>query len=357
MNKAEIIKGINTVIEGLEEIKKAFGEAEGVEAPKKSKSVARREEVQTADEAPVITGKFDEEELKSMKYNEFKKLAASLGVKCTGTRDEIMERILALDVTVEADAEEEVADEAPAKGKKADKSDKPAKGKKLGKKEADEPARDEFDEQAEEIAKETDVADIISALADVDIKATKKNAVEKLAQALREGLIEMDDEDEDEVTDDVEDESEDVEDEEDDDEEEEISAESYFSEYDPEGYNDPSNMTKKRAKAIKAKMEEIIEGIEDETITSADIESYLEDNATDDELELLGEDYEDDDLIKMYMEMVKRTIDNDGEEHEPSDPYEVGDKDVCCSHTLKYVKKTKNMYVASVVMNTKLSNL
>ena len=43
----------------------------------------------------------------------------------------------------------------------------------------------------------------------------------------------------------------------------------------------------------------------------------------------------------MYMELVKRSIDNDGEEHEPSDPYELGEHDMCCGHELKYVKKTK----------------
>ena len=207
-NNAEIIKGIDMTIAGLETIKSALAggaeETATAEAPK-SKSVARREKaqaeepmnppVETEGSAEAVTGKFDVEQLKAMKYNDFKKLAAQLGVKCTGTRDEIMERILALDVTVTSDgaevSEPVEEDKAPAK------SDKPAKSKKLGKAKADEPARDEFDEQAEEIAKDTAVEDIIEALADVDIKATEKNAVKKLAEALRQGLIELDDEDED----------------------------------------------------------------------------------------------------------------------------------------------------------------
>ena len=48
-----------------------------------------------------------------------------------------------------------------------------------------------------------------------------------------------------------------------------------------------------------------------------------------------------DDFIKLYMELHKRFIDNDGEAHEPSDPYEVGEEDFCCGHPLKYMKKTK----------------
>ena len=348
MNKVELIKGIEATITGLEAIKIALSEDTAVETPAKSKSVARREKAQK--EEPVmnppveetegsaeITGKFSVEQLNSMKYNEFKKLASSLGVKCTGTRDEIMERILALNVVVTpegAEVEEAVEEE---KEEKPAKSGKPSRSKKLGKKEADEPAKDEFDEQAEEIAKDTPVEDIIGALADVDIKATKKNAVVKLAQALREGLIELDDDEDEEVDAEVEESESPTES----DDDEDIEAESYFPQFDPKGYNDPDKMSEERAEAILEKMDEILTDISEDTLTIEDITSYIEDNATQDEIDLLGEEYEDDDLIKMYMELIKRTIDNDGEEHEPSDPYEVGDKDLCCGHELKYVKKTK----------------
>lgn len=346
MNNAEIIKGIDLAIEGLTTIKNALVGATpnttaDVEAPK-SKSVAKREKVQKeAMNPPVeevdgsaeatVVGKFSIEQLKSMKYNDFKKLASSLGVKCTGTRDEIMERILALDVTVTADSCEvsEPVEEEPVKESKSGKS---SRSKKVSKKEADEPARDEFDEQAEEIAKETPVEDIIGALADVDVKATKKNAVAKLAEALRQGLIELDAEDEEEE---VEEPTEDEED------GEEISADSYFSQFDPKGYNNPEDMTEERAEAIEAKMDEILTAYSDGELTDEDIESYIEDNATEAEIDLLGDEYDEEDLLKLYMELIKRTIDNDGEEHEQGEPYEVADKDVCCGRELKYVKKTK----------------
>lgn len=341
MNNAEIIKGIDLTIEGLTTIKNALMVTDEAEAPK-SKSVAKREKAQAEPmnppaeetEGSAVIGKLDVKQLKAMKYNDFKKLAAQLGVKCTGTRDEIMERILALDVTVTedgADVSEPTEDEAPTK------SDKPTGGKKLGKKKADEPARDEFDEQAEEIAKETDVEDIIKTLADVDVKATEKNAVEKLAYALREGLIELDsDEDED-----SEDGGEDTTTETADDDDMEITAESYFEELDPEGYNDPDGMTEERAEAIEAKMDEILTAYSEGTLVDDDIASYVEDNATEAEIDLLGDDYDEEDILKLYMELIKRTIDNDGEEHEQGEPYEVADKDVCCGHELKYVKKTK----------------
>ena len=348
MNKVEIIKGIDATIAGLETIKNALM-TEGAEAPK-SKSVEKREQAQkevinppveeTEGSAEVVTGKFDVEQLKSMKYNDFKKLAASLGVKCTGTRDEIMERILALDSTVTEDGAE--VSEPVEEDKAPTKSDKLSGGKKLSKKkddEVEEPATDEFDKQAEEIAKETAVEEIIEALAEVNVKANKKNAVQKLAEALRGGLIELDaDEDEDEESEDA-----DVEETEAG-EEDEISATSYFAELDPKGYNNPEGMSEERAEAIEAKMDEILTAYSDGDLTDEDIASYVEDNATEAEIDLLGDDYDEEDILKLYMELIKRTIDNDGEEHEQGVPYEVADKDVCCGHELKYVKKTK-MYV------------
>ena len=210
-NNVEIIKGINMTIAGLEAIKTALENGE-VEAPVTEKTPAKKtvakgkvqkEEPMNAPEenegAVEVAGKFDEEQLRNMKYNDFKKFAASLGVDCKGTRDEIMARVLALDVEAEIESDDTPAKEEKTPAKNTTKSDKLSGGKKFSNKQTDEPARDKFDEQAEEIVKDTPVEDIISALADVDVKATKKNAVTKLAEALRKGLIELDgDDDEDE---------------------------------------------------------------------------------------------------------------------------------------------------------------
>ena len=328
MNNAEIIKGIETTIMGLETIKNALM-SEGAEEPKKLADNIipfKKEEV----DYPVAC-KFDIEQLNSMKYNEFKKFAASLGVKCTGTREEIMERIMALDVTVTEDdaVVSEPVEEKPVKKNKIGKKSEPV--------EEDEPETDEFDEQAEAIAEETDIEDIIEALADVNIKATKKNAVKKLAEALRKGLIELDDEEEESE---VESDEEEVEETADNDGAE-ITAVSYFPEYDPNGYNNPENMSEERAEAIEAKMDEILTSYSEDSLTDEDIASYVEDNATEEEIELLGDEYTEEEILKLYMELIKRTIDNDGDEHEQGEPYEVADKDVCCGHELKYVKKTK----------------
>lgn len=310
MNNVEVIKGLESVIEGFIRIKDALEEQGNTPIINE----------------PIESGEVSEEDLKSMNFNEFKKYASSLGVKCTGTREQILERIL------------------EATGK-SDKSVEDTDGEDSVENEVESNTHDKFDEQAEEIAKDTSIEDILEALEDVGVKANKKNYVEKLAFALREGLVSLEDEDDDEEEEDsdVEEsniEEEDVEDEATEDEEE-ISSDSYFSEYDPDGINDPENMSAKREKAVLKKMESILNDIEADDITIKDIESYVSDNTTDDEKELLSDDYSDMDLVAFYMELVKRTIDDDGEEIEPCEPYEIGEENLCCGHILKYVKKTK----------------
>ena len=342
MNNAEIIRGINMTIEGLTLIKSALSAESS--APVAEDIIPAPAEAPVA-ETSVAPVSIDVETLKKMKYNEFKKYASSLGVKCTGTRDEIMERILALDSAPAEEEDVKSLAEAPAE----EASDKPARSKKVAKKTPAEPARDEFDEQAEAIAEDTDVEDIIEALADVDIKATKKNAVSKLAEALRRGLIELDDDDEEEVEDE-ETEEEEYEDEETEESDEEVeddeegvdySADSYFPEFDPEGINNPEEMSDERREAVESMMDSIIEDFSNDALTQDDIDDFLENFADHDEIDLLGDEPTFDGTMQLYMEMRKRFIDNDGEAHEPSDPYEVGDRDMCCGHELKYIKKTK----------------
>jgi len=368
---AEIIKGIEATIAGLESIKSALeaencGESKVAEpvmnapvgdAPKKSratrKAVAKKsnpvEKEQTQETATDET--FTRAELEGMKYNEFKKLAARLGVDCKGTRDDIMNRVVALGVVT--DAERDSADENETEEEEAPKTvvKKPAKSadnagsKKLGAKKAVEDTTDEYDKAAEEVMAETDVEDVIAALADVDVKATKKNVKTQLAKALREGLIELGDDDEDEEDEDVEEETAEeedaVEETSDDDEDEEIAADGYFEQFDPDGLNDPSAMADERKETVVEKMDEILTAVSEGELTEEDITEFLTTTCTQDELDLLGDEYTENDLLKMYMEIQKRFVDDDGDYHEPADPYVIGDDNMCCGHKLKYDKKTK----------------
>lgn len=347
MNTAKVIEGINATIEGLNLIKNALA--------------SDNEEVASTP-TTTVTGKFSREQLEKMKFNDFKKLAASLGVKCTGTREEIIERILALDVEVDVD-------ESPVKEEVSVVKEEPVE---------EAVAEEEFEDSdvdyiamAKQIVEESGVENCIEALKECNVKATKKNVVEKLAEAIEQGLVEIEDdageeyesdstaeedfseeEDEEEVDEDSDDEEDSEEDEDEDDsseedDEEEVDASSYFAKYDPNGINDPENMTDERKEAIEKMMEEILDSVDDDDFIP-NVEKYLEENATDAEIDLLGEDYDETEEAKLYMEMKKRTIDDDGEEHEPAeaeseegDPYEINGHDMCCGHELKYIKKTK----------------
>ena len=62
---------------------------------------------------------------------------------------------------------------------------------------------------------------------------------------------------------------------------------------------------------------------------------------TDDDVELLGEDYSEEELVAFYIEMKKRFVDDDGSVCEPGEPYEIGNTNFCCGHELSYDKKKK----------------
>lgn len=363
MKNERIIEGLNTVIEGLTVLRDELAGEEVVREAPKSRSVSRREKAQTEEpmnkpeetEAPAtVTGKFSKEQLDSMKYNELKKLGASLGVPCTGKRDEITARILALDVEVTAEPTEEGDEGAVEDENKVVPIDKAKKGGLKKSKKTEEVIPQEFVDKAKEIAEETDVEEIAEVLADVGIKAKgkKSDIVMLLAKALADGLIDIDDEDEEESEEEVEEteaeESEVAEDESED--EAEFSADSYFEEYDPDGVNNPENMTEERAEAVHAMMEETIEAIENEQITEEDISTFCENTCTQDELDQLGDDYEFEDLVALYLETKKRLIDDEGNTNEPGEPYEISEENYCCGHALKYDKKGK-VFICEVCGN------
>lgn len=380
MNKKELINGLNKVVEGLQlvistlevtESEKPQFEADAPiketpqkEEPKNNITVVPVHEEEVARETSDIPS---EEELRKMKYNDFKKYASSLGVNCKGTRDEILKRIDGLrksdeDKLVEKLMEEETPKaEEPKKERKTSRpkkeevveeeveqeeavkeEPKPRKGK-FAKKVKE---KDQFDLDAEEVLADTPVEDVIEVLADVEIKATEKNVAEKLAYALREGLISLEDEEEDEEDIVEEDEIEDSEEVEESDEEQSLvdilSNDSYFEEYDEDGLNNPSEMSEERFKEVGMMISDVKEKLESEELTIEDIKDYLNAFASEDELENL--DDSDLETLKFYIELRKRFIDNDGVVREPSDPYEVGEESLCCGHILKHIPKT-NKYI------------
>lgn len=362
----QLVKSLTKIEEGIAEVKTlapmlfdgavAGGGDESTEenSPKKGtksapKKTSKKEEIMnepedSSDEIP------SREDLDSMKYNDLKKYGASLGIKCTGTRDEITEKILSALEGGAGDSEEDEKVVPIDKNKKASSktSSKTSDRGKASKKSEPEPEdEDEEEDQLEEylqIAREYleeyDLEDIVEILGDCGVKLTARQkkqqdvVMRKLAEAIAEGLIEVED-DEEEEGEGAEESTEET---------GEFTADSYFPDYDPEGFNDPDNMTKKRKKACEKKVSEILEAYESEDLTTDDIEEELQDIISDEESDLLGDDYEEEELLALYIEKKKHFIDDEGEESEPGEPYEVGGSNFCCGHELKYSKKT-NRYI------------
>ena len=377
MKNERLIEGLNMIIEGATILRneiisgaEASTESNGAE----SKSVTRRKAVQK--EEPVmnapeeteagaeVEGTLSREQLMSMKFNDLKKLGASLGVSCSGKRDEIIDRILNVPVKASVEPEEPEDEGTAEKGKVVPIS----KSKKGGlKKKKEEPEEEETEEEeeagpseesiklAEELTEDMSAKEIIDYLAECGIKAKgkKSDVILVLAKGIEDGTVELEDDDEEEAGEEVEEPVEDGEDSEevsaDDDEEEgeEFNEESYFPEYDEAGYNNPDTMTEKRAEAVRDMMADIIEKVENDELKEEDMQTFLENVCTDEELEALGEDYEFEELVALYCEIRKRFVDDDGEEHEPGDPYELNEKNFCCGHELKYEKKSKTFICES----------
>lgn len=359
MKNERIIEGLNAIIEGATILRDELAGGAEKRNAVESKSATRRQAVQKEQPAmnepeeteATVEGKFSREQLMSMKFNELKKLGASVGVSCKGTRDEIVERMLQVTVTatVENEAEPEET-EAPAKddGKVVPINKKKGGLKKSAK--TEEPEEEEVDEQyiqmATEATEDMSAKEIIEYLAEFDIEAKgkKSDVVKVLAKAIADGIVQLEDDDEEDESEeeaDVEETTAEAEETAEDEDGEEFNEESYSPEYDPEGVNNPEGMSEERAEAVKSMMADIIEGVENDTITEEDIQTFLETYASEEELEALGDDYQFEDLVAMYCEVKKRFIDDDGEEHEAGDPYEIDEENYCCGRKLKYEKKSK----------------
>ena len=375
MKNERLIEGLNMIIEGATILRNELSGAEVSESKgAESKSVARRAAVQK--EEPVmnapeekeagaeVEGTLSREQLMSMKFNDLKKLGASLGVSCSGKRDEIIDRILNVSVKASVEPEESEDEGTAEKGKVVPISKSKKGGLKKKKEEPEEEETAEAEEEeagpseesiklAEELTEDMSAKEIIDYLAECGIKAKgkKSDVILVLAKGIEDGTVELEDDEEDtedeEETEESVDEGEEEVSSDDEEEGEEFNEESYFPEYDEAGYNNPDSMKEERAEAVKAIMADIIEKVENDELKEEDMQTFLENVCTDEELEALGEDYEFEELVALYCEIRKRFVDDDGEEHEPGDPYELNEKNFCCGHELKYEKKSKTFICES----------
>lgn len=311
--KAEVLKGLMMMREGLDMI---INSAEdGVnEAPETAKPVptkAEKKVTETEVEAPKnVKGHLSKEQLDSMTYNDLKKLAKEIGVSASGARPELTARILGEELEVE----EEVI---------VDVSDAPE----------EEPTGDETADKVRALVADMSIEEIADVLAEVGISAKGKREalIEKLINAVDDGLIELDDSDED--TDDEAEEAETEEAEAVEDEVEETEATDEDEDYDPTNDPENPNMTKERKAAIEAFDASTRQSIKEGEITVKDMRTFLAEfhDMTVEDLE----DYSDEEITDFYIDAAVRFIDDDGEIVE-EEAYMLNGEPACCGHTLTY---------------------
>ena len=322
---AKIIEGLKAVREGIDLILEGYDlmTPAPTEEPKETtKAVETVEETpaNVAEEASSnIKGNITREQLDKMTYNNIKKLAKELKVSAVGNREDITARILGETVEVEPEA---VVEEAPAKTEKTEPEVV----------EVDEKDNDPLYAKVVESVADMTNEEIADVLADIGVSAKGKREalIEKVVQAVRDGMLDFDDEEE----------AEEVEEtpvgkqtaeapavvETDDDEEEDLT-------------NDIDNpkMTKARKKAILAQDESIRKQFANGDVTRDNLVEFLQSFY---DTEETMDDMSDDDLLDTYIDAVCRLVDDEGDLVEEG-AYMLNDEPACCGRVLSYSGDTE----------------
>lgn len=267
--------------------------------------------VEPEEEVTVEEPETEEVDLGSMKLKELREYAEELGLNSKGKRAEVEDRIREFLDNQEDSEEDEDLGEEPE-----EESEEP---------EIEENEDSEEDEDSEEAEDEVEdgtyakVMQYVNEASDDELRETleelglsskgKREAlVEKIYQAVKDGLFEFEDEEP----------SEDVEPEEETDEE----------------TSEDLGMTEERAKAIEAMEEQVQEEFEEDKITRKEMVAYLKQVGI-----AVTKKVEDEAVVEMYTEKLALLIDDEGEFHdEGGDPYNINEVPYCCGAPLEEIE-------------------
>lgn len=319
---AKIIEGLKAVRGGIDLILEGYADEQSVETVStptqnevESKSVQRRKAIQAEEtvaeaptanevkEVPAVT----REQLDGMTYNNIKKLAKDMGISAVGNREEITNRILGCTPDETATAENKSPEEVPVDEKNND------------------PIYAKVVDAVADMTNE-EIADV---LVDIGLSAKGKREalIEKVVQAVRDGLLDFDDEDEEEETEVA---------------EAPVAKEAPVEDSDEEeedNTNDIDNpaMTEARKKAILAQDDEIRKQFSKGEVTRADLVEFLQSfYDTEDDMS----DMPDEDLLDTYIDAVCRLVDDEGDLIEEG-AYSLNGEPACCGRVLNYSEDTK----------------
>lgn len=274
--------------------------------------------VEPEEEVTVEEPETEDVDLGSMKLKELREYAEELGLNSKGKRAEVEDRIREFLENEDTEEDEDLGEEP-----EEEESEEP---------ETEENEEDEDSEEAEddEVEDETyaKVMQYVNEASDDELRETleelglsskgKREAlVEKIYQAVKDGLFEFEEEDE-EPSEEPEEEVE-VEDTEDDSEEDD---------------SEDLGMTEERAKAIEAMEEQVQEEFEEGKITRKEMVAYLKQVGI-----AVTKKVEDEAVVEMYTEKLALLIDDEGEFHdEGGDPYNINEVPYCCGAPLEEIE-------------------
>ena len=312
----QIVK--EAVIEALQETK-----VESTEEPKNwttndepvkttLQAPAPLDEVAESDEdVAVEETEISEVDLGSMKLKELREYAEELGINSKGKRAELEERIqefLNSEESEEEDLDEESEDDVED-SEEIEESDE------------DEDSEDE--EYSEDDEKYAQVKEYVENASDEEIKETLKELglstkgkrealIEKLYQAVKDGLFEFEEDEDTEDTEDVED----------------------VEESEEESEELLDDMTPERAEGVEELQEKVYADFESGDLTRKDMTTYLKQVGV-----AVTKKVDDEDVLEMYINKLALLVDDEGEFHEEGeDPYTVNGVPYCCGTKLEVLE-------------------
>lgn len=260
--------------------------------------------VEPEEEVTVEEPETEEVDLGSMKLKELREYAEELGLNSKGKRAEVEDRIREF-LENEEDSEDEEVEEPEVE----EESEEPEIEENEDSEEAeDDEVEDETYAKVMQYVNEASDDELRETLEELGLssKGKREALVEKIYQAVKDGLFEFEDEEP----------SEDEEPEEETEDSEDL------------------GMTEERAKAIEAMEEQVQEEFEEGKITRKEMVAYLKQVGI-----AVTKKVEDEAVVEMYTEKLALLIDDEGEFHdEGGDPYNINEVPYCCGAPLEEIE-------------------
>ena len=331
---AKIIEGLIAVRNGIDLILEGYQPSvipnDSVKTPEVDETADVPKTETTVDKTAEVKGSFTREQLDGMTYNNIKKLAKELGVSAVGNREDITARILGGAVEAEESVEEEAPVAPTKKTKKAEIEPEEV--------EVDDSDNDPIYARVVDAVSDMENEEIADILADIGVsaKGKRETLIEKVVQAVKDGLIDFDDDEEDEegveetpAPKNTKKEAPAPVESEEEDEEEDLT-------------NDLDNpeMTEARKKAIIAQDNSIRKQFKKGEVTRDNLVEFLQ-SFYDTEEDM--DDMSDDEILDTYIDAVCRLVDDDGDLVEEG-AYSLNGEPACCGRVLSYSEDT-NVFI------------